>query len=527
MVRRTVNTTNHVEHGLKQDYPSMRVPRRATGIPTNVLAAQHRIQRDGSLAFAESFALPFAEGDVICGKYRVQELIGVGGVGFVVSAQHLQLEDSVALKLLKPEFAANPEAVNAFSLEARASFRIRSEHVARVYDVDVLPNGTPFMVMELLRGEDLRTIIKRHRTLPIEFAVDIALQTCEALAAAHAGGVVHRDVKPENLFVTQAGEMPHIKVLDFGISQALATSPFRVPGAGLPTTIAVGTPPYMSPEQIRGAIDLDGRADLWSLGCVLYELLTGFAPFARMSVMQACAAVLEEEPAPLRESRAGIPPSLEVAVMRCLKKAPEQRYADVAELAEVLSPYSRHATYCAQRCAALLSKEPSRSSSVPARRVEPPPPPGTDAPRLRSSTNAHAPVRRLSTNADPAHSSQSVRRPTLNPVPAAPLARTASIALAAVPVTSLPAQDVAVPAPHATASASQPADLGIDDDIDFVPGLRPRRMRWVVLTATASVAVGLGYLVMVGLDRAVPVRPILKRAALTAEVVPSPSPTIE
>jgi eukaryotic-like serine/threonine-protein kinase len=542
-----VTTTNQLQHRLRQDYSGLRDPRRPTGIPTNVLAAQHRIRRDGTQAFAQSSALPFEAGEVVCGKYRIQELIGVGGVGFVVSATHLQLDDEVALKLLKPEFASHPEAVRSFSLEARASFRIRSEHVARVYDVDVLPDGTPFMVMELLRGEDLRTILRRHRVLPIEFAVDLALQTCEALATAHACGIVHRDVKPENLFVTQAGETPHIKVLDFGISQALITSPTRLQGGGMPTTIAVGTPPYMSPEQIRGASDLDGRADVWSLGCVIYELLTGLAPFARMSVMQACAAVLEEEPAPLHESRPDLPPALEQAVMRCLIKDPSLRFADAAELALALAPFGRHSVYYAQRCATLLAKEVVAPSTSP-RSSDPPP--SAEVLRLRLSTGAQA-VRRLPTNTGDVQTAapRALRRPTLNPVPSsvATPARPGSIEVSAavvpMPVQApAPVREISRPspppppppaaAPVAFAVPAQVAPVAIepiDEDLDFVPGLRPRKTGWLVFAASVCVAAGLAYLAIVGLDRlgldrVVPTRTQGKRPPLTHVDTPEPAP---
>jgi serine/threonine-protein kinase len=414
-----------------------------------------------------------------------------------------------------------------------------------------LADGTPFMVMELLRGEDLRTILRRHRVLPTEFAVDLALQTCEALAAAHCSGIVHRDVKPENLFVTQAGETPHVKVLDFGISQALITPPTRLQGEAMPTTIAVGTPPYMSPEQIRGSSDLDGRADLWSLGCVLYELLTGLAPFARMSVMQACAAVLEEEPTPLIESRPDLPPELEQTVMRCLVKDPSLRFADAAELAVALAPFGRHSVYYGHRCATLLSKEPPRQSTPP-RKSEPPP--SAEVLRLRLSTGAQA-VRRLPTNtgdpqarAQTPGASRAVRRSTLSSVPspvvetpdALPESIDATASVLAMPVqtpapvqapvpvqAAVPLREVSRPSPppppapalaavtaHVAPAVTPMAIAKVDDeDIDFVPGLRPRKARWVVFTASVCVAAGLAYLAIVGLDRVVPVRPQSRRTA--------------
>ena len=327
-----------------------------------------------------TFQMPFEPGEVIAGKYRIQNLIGTGGVGFVVAATHEGLDDSVALKFLKPEFANLPEAVTRFTIEARASFKIKNEHVARVLDVDTLPDGTPFMVMELLEGRDLRSILETHRNLPVELAVDFVLQCCEALAAAHACHIIHRDIKPENLFVSQTGDDDHIKVLDFGISKVALTqqqTPQRKTRATALTMMAVGTPPYMSPEQVRASNDLDARADIWSLGCVLYELISGSAPFERMSMIQACAAVLEDEPLPLREVCPDAPEALESAVMRCLRKKPAERYADIAEFARAIVPFGARSVQCAERCGELLAEGVRRSdpgyrpSEAPLRRSTP------------------------------------------------------------------------------------------------------------------------------------------------------------
>jgi serine/threonine protein kinase len=309
------------------------------------------------------FTMPFQPGDVIVGKYEVIGLIGTGGVGFVVSARHVGFDERVALKFLRPEFATHPEAVARFTIEARASFKIRSEHVARVLDVDSLPDGTPFIAMELLEGTDLRSLLDRRLMLPIELAADCALETCEALAAAHAMHVIHRDIKPANLFLTgQGNATDHIKVLDFGISKvALASQTHRAL-----TRIAVGTPPYMSPEQVRASSDLDARSDIWSLGCVLYEMLTGTAPFDRMSLMQSCAAVLEDDPVPVRDLRSVIPQELEDIVARCLQKDPGARYADIAEVAQALVPFgSGKCGGYANRCRALLNGERLARSSTP------------------------------------------------------------------------------------------------------------------------------------------------------------------
>jgi serine/threonine protein kinase len=353
-----------------------------------------RQSMSGVAPTAAAFRMPFEPGDVIASKYRVQQLIGTGGVGFVVAATHVGLDDSVALKFLKPEFATNEEAVTRFTIEARASFKIKNEHVARVLDVDTLPDGTPFMVMELLEGSDLRSILETHRYLPIPLAVDFALQSCEALAAAHALHIVHRDIKPENLFVTLYGEGDHIKVLDFGISKVALTQaplPTRKTRATALTMMAVGTPPYMSPEQVRASTDLDARADIWSLGCVLYELLTGNAPFERMSLMQACAAVLEEEPLPLREGCPEASAELEAAVMRCLRKEPAERYGNIAELAHALAPFGTRSKACADRCTELLA-EGMRRSDPELRHSEPPPVRRPDPLAIRVPTRTEIPA---------------------------------------------------------------------------------------------------------------------------------------
>ena len=306
-------------------------------------------------AALDTFQLPFQPGEVIGGKYKIIRLIGTGGVGFVVSARHVGFDEVVALKFLRPEFATHTEAVTRFTIEARASFKIKSEHVARVLDVDTLPDGTPFIAMELLEGTDMRRLLDRCRVLAIEPAVDYAIQTCEALASAHGLHIIHRDIKPENLFLTGFGaDTDQVKVLDFGISKVALTGNRPQTHQAL-TRVAVGTPPYMSPEQVRASNDLDARSDIWSVGCVLYDLWTGTAPFDRLSLLQSCAAVLAEEPVPARALRPAVSSDLEAVVMRCLQKEPAARYQDVAELAEALAPFgsSRLANY-PERCRAAL-----------------------------------------------------------------------------------------------------------------------------------------------------------------------------
>lgn len=348
--------------------------------------------------------IPFEPGQVIHGKYELLRLLGVGGVGYVVAARHIGFDDLVALKFLRPEFATHHEAVSRFTIEARASFRLRSEHVARMLDVDI-HDGVPFIAMELLEGTDLRNLLEVRRVLEVGPTVDYLLQTCEALAAAHAIGVIHRDIKPENLFLLGNGDpTDHLKVLDFGISKVAVRGENRKTHQAL-TRMAVGTPPYMSPEQVRASSALDARSDIWSVGCVLYELLTGTAPFDRVSLMQACAAVLEDEPPSPKALNGELPDGLCEVIARCLRKDPNDRYADVASLAEALTPFGsgRFASYAA-RCRAYLTGEGLGRRSTPtsfagvARNTLPP---GSPVP-ARSITvrlESHAPLTRRVTHA--------------------------------------------------------------------------------------------------------------------------------
>jgi eukaryotic-like serine/threonine-protein kinase len=305
----------------------------------------------------DGFSMPFVPGQVINDKYEIVELIGVGGLGFVVAALHVELGEKVALKFLRPEALTNAEAVGRFSREARASARIKSEHVARVFDVGILPDGAPFIVMEYLDGNDLSAVLQTRGPLPVQVAVEYVLQACEALAAAHASGVVHRDIKPENLFLNRrAGSVDIIKVLDFGISKTpLTPSSFESRHPLVRTTMAMGSPIYMSPEQIRASQDIDARTDIWSLGCVLFELLTNRLAFDAPSVTQITAVILEQETPSLREVCPAAPPGLEAVVRRCLAKSASQRFDDVSELALALYPYApSRARASVERCCSIL-----------------------------------------------------------------------------------------------------------------------------------------------------------------------------
>ena len=285
---------------------------------------------------------PVEPGELVVGKYRVERVIGSGGMGVVVSATHVELDQKVALKFVHAHILNGESGAERFSREARAAVRLKSEHVARVYDVGVLPNGSPFSVMELLDGSDVATYAAANKPLTVNEAVEIVLQACDAIIEAHAAGIVHRDLKPQNLFVTRkANGAPLVKVLDFGVSKWIG-------GAGedfslTDSSVVVGSPLYMAPEQMRAARNAEPRSDIWALGIILYELLAGQVPFDGATVTELCLKVVTDAPVPLVDLRADLPPGLVKIVMRCLEKDPDERYENVALLAQALEPFASHA----------------------------------------------------------------------------------------------------------------------------------------------------------------------------------------
>jgi serine/threonine-protein kinase len=277
-------------------------------------------------------------GDVISGKYRVERVVGMGGMGVVLAVTHLQILEPYAIKFLLPKAARDPETAARFLREARAAVRIKSEHIARVSDVGQTEEGTPFIVMELLEGSDLGELVAERGRLPIADAVEYVLQACEGIAEAHALGIIHRDLKPTNLFLTTRSDgMPFVKVLDFGISKA--------PAEGLQhptltdTSSVFGSPAYMSPEQIRSAKNVDARSDVWSLGVILHELLTGEVPFEGETAGAVLSAIAADPPTRLRARRQDASEELEALVLRCLSKSAAERFANVGELAAALEPF--------------------------------------------------------------------------------------------------------------------------------------------------------------------------------------------
>lgn len=277
-----------------------------------------------------------APGEILGGKYRIDARLAEGGVGVVLRATHLDLDCSVAIKLLRPEHTGNEDAIARLLAEARIAANLRSKHVNRVLDVGRTAQGIPYLVLEYLEGSDLATYIARRSRLPLAESVDYVLQVCEALAEAHAVGIVHRDLKPENLFLAEEADGTFVlKVLDFGISKAPAgwhggralTNPFEV----------VGSPTYMSPEQVRGA-NVDARTDVWALGAVLYELCTGRTYFDEASIANTFKRIVDERDVPPPLEGGADAAELHRIIVRCLERAPERRYQDVVELARELAP---------------------------------------------------------------------------------------------------------------------------------------------------------------------------------------------
>lgn len=271
------------------------------------------------------------QGDVIDGKYRIEVELGEGGMGRVFAATHTTLGSTVALKVLRQEALSSPEVPKRFLREAQAASRLRSEHVVRVSDIGTLPTGQPYIVMEMLHGHDLSSRLKKG-PLPPAQALEYIVQACEGLAEAHGIGMVHRDVKPGNLFVTaRPNGAALIKVLDFGIATA-ATGDLD---PRLTSTQSVmGSPSYMSPEQLKGSRDVDARSDIWALGVTLYELLTGKQPFEGPTLTALSLTIVTEPHPPLE----GFDPAIQRIVDRCLQKNPADRYPNVAELAKDLAP---------------------------------------------------------------------------------------------------------------------------------------------------------------------------------------------
>ncbi len=293
------------------------------------------------------------EGEILAEKYRAERVLGAGAMGVVVRVRHLESSEVFALKFLRPSVARDPSATARFLREAQAAGRIQNPHVVRISDVGTLATGVPYLVMEYLEGITLEARLKGGPPLDVETACDFALQACEGLAAAHATGIVHRDIKPANLTLCpRTGQSELLKILDFGVSKIIDEN------QGLTRTqTALGSPLYMSPEQMRSARTADARADQWSLGAVIYRMLTGKLPFSAASLPRVCVLVMEGSFAPMSSLRSELPAPLVAAVERCLKVEPNDRHADVADLAQALAPFAGfEGEISAERCRKILGR---------------------------------------------------------------------------------------------------------------------------------------------------------------------------
>lgn len=272
------------------------------------------------------------------GKYTVERILGQGGMGVVFEARHIRLGQRVAIKVLGSELREFPELVQRFEREARACGALTSTHSVRVYDIDATEDGTPFIVMELLAGRDLACIVDRDGPQPIARSVRWLIEACDAIAEAHRLGIVHRDIKPSNLFLTDVDGRKLVKVLDFGIAKRVSTQEVAITQAVAP----LGTPQYMSPEQVRCAKDVDARTDVWSLGVTLYELVTGQTPFAHES-SSACIASIAADPVPdPRLLRTDLPAPFVDVLMKALAKRADDRFQSVEELVHALAPFAAY-----------------------------------------------------------------------------------------------------------------------------------------------------------------------------------------
>ena len=385
---------------------------------------------------------PIALGGVVAGKYRVDRVIGFGGMGIVCAASHLELGTAIAIKFVRPERGSDERAVARFLSEARAAAQLQSQFACRVMDCGRLPSGSPYIVMEYLVGQDLRSLVDSQGPLSVDAAVALALQACEALAEAHSKHIVHRDVKPENLFIAKGPGGAHLlKVLDFGISKQLF--PLGPQRSLTDSTESMGSPSHMSPEQMIDPAGVDSRTDIWSLGVVLYEILTGQLPFAGESGPQLCANVMTTQPIPPQALHADIPEGLARVILRCLEKDRQLRFRDVGELSLALKEFGgTEAALAAARVEQIFGRSASSASGFASSDAAPAEPSAESVGSVESIPGV--PRRGLG------------RRVSVGLVLLVATGLAAYAVRRAVAPAKLEATPLVVPVPSATASASEP-----------------------------------------------------------------------
>ncbi len=385
------------------------------------------------------------------GKYALVRLLGQGGMGEVYEARHTKIGRLVAVKFLHGEFAKNPEVARRFENEARAAGEVQHENIAGVYDVGALPDGTQYLVMEFLEGEDLDRLLRRERKLPLSRAADLLMQACHGLEVVHRRGIVHRDLKPANLFLTRrASGADLVKVLDFGIAK------LRRPegdASATGTGVALGTPYYMSPEQARGGRDIGTRSDVYALGVIFYELLSGRRPHDGGSLLEILHHILTKPPRPLEEVCPDLPEPVYGLVRKAMALNPAGRFGGVGELAEALAPFVGVGAY-----------RPSQVAPMVATRIE-------TAGGVRIGPDSHP-----STSS----AAQSVAGVASNTAPAGRRRRRIALAVSAFAIVALGIEAFAwlhgkggAPPAMPSASAAASAELGLAVASSFPPAPAP------------------------------------------------------
>ncbi len=307
---------------------------------------------------------PVPIGEIFANKYRVERVLGEGGMGVVVAAHHLELDQPVAVKFLLDDVAQQEEGAERFRREARAAAKIHSDHVVRVLDVGIMDDGIRYMVMEYLEGRDLSEELAEQKSFPIGAAAGFILEAIDAVGQAHAVDIIHRDLKPANLFLAHRPDgSRRIKVLDFGISKTIGGA--SAEQLSLTKTSAwIGSPLYMAPEQMQSARDVDARADIWSLGAILYELISGEPPYMADSLPQLCNLLLTREPQPIQAKCPQVPDGLAQVIMGCLVRDREARIQSTTELARGLVQYATTITGSSMR-SSLLDFSEIQATSLP------------------------------------------------------------------------------------------------------------------------------------------------------------------